>query len=340
MAWSNEEISQFQIDNNKALAEINATLNPDEGLVGSVGVFLFGQAGDLATATSVLKYRNEIFGNKKIIWFANYPHADILRYAPISEVRPWPWAGNGLPLNCPDYWPLLCTENNTLNLELAAQFEDTKDLIGGFFPAPYMIPVEKRHGWDYPNCSRKIFGVPDDWDWHPVISHSHLEECYVRDWIFNLPERRNIIFETFAGSDQSKITHEMIVRSIEICREQWKDCNIIFVSHKYLKSQEKFPESFFEQPGIYSASHLTVRECGLLTHWSKLMISVSSGIAVACSAWGMKPIPIIQFTGSFICSTKSLALGQFELVTYDDKPFENAKEEFYNKLTELLNQCR
>jgi len=183
-----------------------------------------------------------------------------------------------------------------------------------------------------------VFKIPMEWEWHPVLSHSDEEKIKAITFIEKLPATKILLFETFAGSDQSKITHEMVIESIRICKEKWKGCSIIFVSHKYLRSQEQFPEGFFEQEGIYSASEFTVRQCALLTHYSHLMISVSSGITVSCSAWEMKPIPIIQFTGSFICSTKSIALGQFELVTYDDKPMEVAKQEFYHKLEQLLIQ--
>ena len=136
MAWSSEQISTYQIHNNKMLEEVNATLRPDKNLSGKVGVFLPGQAGDLMTAMGVLKYRDQIFGNKEIIWYANQPNCDCLKYSPISEVRPWPWAGNGLPEGVPDFWPLLMNENNRLNKDLAKNYELTTDIDDGYFPAP------------------------------------------------------------------------------------------------------------------------------------------------------------------------------------------------------------
>lgn len=98
MSWTETETMTWRETNDKMLAEVNATLRPDsiKGS-GKVGIFLHGQVGDLATAMSVLKYRKELWGDKEIIWFANWPNADLLKYAPIDEVRMWPWAGNGLP---------------------------------------------------------------------------------------------------------------------------------------------------------------------------------------------------------------------------------------------------
>lgn len=337
MSWTTEEVAQFQSNNTKELAEINATLRPDKGLSGEVGVFLFGQMGDLMTAMSVLKYRREIFGDKNIIWYANSPNADCLRYAPITEVRPWPWAGNGLPVGTPDYWPLLCNSKNKLDLDKAAAFADTKTLAEGYFPAPYMVKPVDRHNIDYPNVSRKIFGVPDDYNWRPYLSFSD-EECD-KALLFAtmLPGNKNVFFETFAGSGQSLLDEEMVLRTMQICREKWGECNFIFASHKFLKKQEQFPIGFFNSPNVFNCAHFTPRQCALVAEFCDIMISVSSGITVAASAWGIKHPPIIQFCGSFICSTKSLAHNQFELITCDGKRLADAKAQYYLKLIQILN---
>ena len=201
MGWSKEVLTEWQITNNAKLKEINESLRPDPGpKTGKIGIFLFGQVGDLATAMSVLKYRNELWPNKEIVWFANWPNADLLRYAPISEVRPWPWAGNGLPEGSPDFYPLLCDENNRLNKELAKNYELTADLETGYFPAPHMVAPEKRVGLDYPNVSRKVFGIDEKAEWHPVLSWSNKE---LEKSIFGRLINKIILLETFCGSSQS-----------------------------------------------------------------------------------------------------------------------------------------
>lgn len=338
MAWSNEEISQFQIDNNKALSEINATLQPDKDLSGKVGVFAPGQMGDLMTVMSILKYRKEFFGNKQIIWFANSPNAEALKYAPLSEVRPWPWAGNGLPEGTPDFFPMLCNENNKLNLELAKDYELTKDLDEGYFPVAWMVSGEKRAGIDYPNVSRKVFGVPDIYEWHPYLSFSDSECDMVDEFIIGLGKGKKILLETFAGSGQSSLDEEMISQAINICNEFWGDCIFIFASHKFLRGNETFPTYLFEQKNVVSAANFTVRQCALIADQCDLILSVSSGITVAASCWWSFQTDILQFTGSWICSTKSLAAGRFELVTADNKPLVESKQEYYTKLKELLNE--
>lgn len=340
--WSNEEISQFQIDNNRALAEINATLQPDKGLSGKVGIFIPGQMGDLMTAMSVLKYRNEVFPGKEIVWFANFPNAEALKYAPISEIRPWPWPGNGLPKDHPgDLWPVLCNENNRLNLDLAKNYELTADLDDGWFPAPYMRTPPQRHGLDYPSVSKKIFGIPDEYKWHPYLSFSYEDERVV-DYFFKDMgiASKKVMIETFAGSGQSKFDEDMLANAMSLCNEHWPHCIFIFASHKFLKKQELFPEGLFEQPNVYSCAKLSVRQCALIAERCNLFLSVSSGITVAASTWTLKSPPIIQYTGSLVCSTKTLANGPFELVTADGKKLETSKGEYYNKLTQILNQYK
>ncbi len=339
MAWTEEEIRQHQLKNAVVLSDINTTLQPDPNRVGKVGIFLPGQNGDLITAMSVLHYRQEIFGDKAIIWFANMPNADALRYAPISEVRPWPWAGNGLPEGTPDFWPLLMNENNRLNVEKAKEYELTKDLDDGYFPAPYMLEPQKRHGIDYPNCSRKVFGVHDDAPWFPYLTYEYDEIEKVKKFFAAMPSGKVIFFETFAGSSQSKMSHGLVNRIISICRHVWQDCIFIFTSHKYLREQESFPDGWFDNEGFYSAADFTVRQCGIIAERVDLIISVSSGTTVAASASSIAPI--IQYCGSFICSTKSLAANRiFELITADGKDLNAAELEFINALTNLLNKYR
>ncbi len=339
MAWTEEEIRQHQLKNAVVLSDINTTLQPDPNRVGKVGIFLPGQNGDLITAMSVLHYRKEIFGDKAIIWFANMPNADALRYAPISEVRPWPWAGNGLPEGTPDFWPLLMNENNRLNVEKAKEYELTKDLDDGYFPAPYMLEPQKRHGIDYPNCSRKVFGVHDDAPWFPYLTYEEEEIKKVDKFFKTLPAGKKIMFETFAGSDQSKLTDGMVRESIRICNELWPDCVFIFSSHKYLRAHEVFPADLLLQTRVGWALDFTVRQCGIIAERVDLIISVSSGTTVAASA--SSTCPIIQYCGSFICSTKSLAANRvFELITADGKEPAQSQSEFFTALTNLLNKYR
>lgn len=332
MSWTNEEVSKFQTENNLRLAEINASLKPD-GVKGSgkIGIFCQGQVGDLATCMSVLKYRKELWDDKEIIWYANWPNADLLRYAPIDEVRPWPWAGNGLPEGTPDFYPLLCDENNRLKKDLAKQYELTKDLEDGYFPAPHQLSVDKRI--DYPSCSKMVFGISDEKQWHPLLSWSDEERSMVSNTMLKITQRKNVILETYFGSGQSIFDDLFTIRSIELCREKWGACNFLFASHK---NTERFRD--FE--GYISLADFTPRVASLFINYADLFIGVSSGMSVVTSAYGLKPVPKIQYCGSYTCSTVALSLGEISLITSDDKPLEQSKQEYYTKLKEVISRIK
>lgn len=341
MSWTEEQIKKFQMDNTLALELVNKTLQPDSDLSDEcVGIFAFGQNGDSSVCTGVLKYRREIFGNKKIIWFINFPNCDQLKYAPISEVRPYPWAGNGLPEGTQNFWPMLTDEDNHLKVEDAKNWELTKDLSAGFFPCPFMVVSEKRSGVEYSNVSKKVFGVPMEYEWHPFLSFSELEIAQVDEFVHDLPKRKTICIESFAGSGQSTLNDFQVRRAIKICRDMLEGCNIVLVSHKYLRDNEIFPDDLLREEGIYTAAHFSVRQCALLVGRSDLLISVSSGIAVSASCWNNNPTPIIQYTGSLQCSTAAIALGKFELITTGDKSPQAAADEFDAKLVEILNYIK
>lgn len=333
MGWSEEEVRSFQETNTKHLAEINATLQPDYKEGGKIGIFLFGQVGDLATAMSVLRYRNDLWPGKQIIWYANWPNADLLRYAPINEVRPWPWAGNGLPVGTPDFYPLLSNENNRLDLTKAGQYELTADLEGGYFPAPHMVTPDKRHGLDYPNVSRKIFGVDPSWAWHPVLSWSEEEKAHVERKATAMPLQRNVMIESFYGSGQSRWDDMFTVRTMEICREKWGHCNFLFASHKNT-------EQFKDFGGYHSLAKFTPRQAALWINHCDLFVGVSSGMSVVTSAWGLRATPKIQVCGSHTCSTVSLSLGEISLITGDGYSTEDVLRQYEHKLREVISRIQ
>lgn len=314
-------------------------------------VFMAGQAGDIMSAMSVLKYRKEVFGDSEIVWFVSNDNRDLLKYQDI-ELREFP-RGFGYPKMVYEEnkkfidagkepiwedWEPLVNEKNQMNPELKNNYPSLNDITEGYFPAPHQISVEKRHNISYPDCSKMVFGIPNSYEWHPVLLFSDEERKKVNDFIARMGNGKRIIFETFAGSSQSILSEDMVFKTMEICNDHWPNCNFIFASHKFLRGHESFPDSLRGRSNVFFASNFTVRQCGLIAEQTDLMISVSSGITVAASAWGLIQPPTAQFCGSFICSTKTLSHCRFELVTADDKTFENAKDEFYSKLIQLLNE--
>src|SRR5258708_26888760 len=106
------------IENENKLEKINAPLiHNDHDTSGKIGIFLPGGNGDIMTAMSVLKYKDIVFPNKKIIWFCNMPCADAFKFGPISEVRTYEWESLEV-----DPYTQLRTENSRLNQEIKYAF--------------------------------------------------------------------------------------------------------------------------------------------------------------------------------------------------------------------------
>jgi hypothetical protein len=205
--------------------------------------------------------------------------------------------------------------NNRLRHDRKADFEEIRDLDDGYFPAPWMYSVEGRHGIDYPNISRRCFGVDKTWGWHPYLFFSDEERAMVKTFCGSMPYSKTIMLETFGGSGQTTWDDSITRLTMDVCRNELGDCNFIFASVKYLKDSYNFPPDIMSQKGVFSIADMTVRQTALVNDYCDLMVCVSSGISVATSCWGAKPVPKLQFCNSFICSTVSLANGDIELVT-------------------------
>jgi len=308
-----------------------------------IGIFLPGANGDIMQATSVLKYKDVLWPDKDIVWFCSAPNNEILKYNDaILEIRHWPH-GWGLPERCllenpsaiADGKPLwadfstLKDSNNHLDQGHKHLFESTKDLERGYFPAPWMMSVEQRHGIDYPNVSRKVFGADPSWEWHPYLGFLDGEEKAVADFCYGLPYKKTVMLETSFYSGKSPWDDDLIRETIALCRQKLGSCNFIFACLE--------DNSRFFDVGVVSCSQFTVRQTALVNNYCDLFIGVSSGISQAVNCWGNKPTPKIQYCGSFTMSSISIANGPFELVT-TDPPSLNHREQFKTKLSDTLDK--
>jgi hypothetical protein len=290
--------------------------------VGKIGIFLPGQHGDMIQATSVLKYKDVLWPGKDIVWFCGSAHRDVLKHNDaISEVRWWPcgWglgndkcvfenidaAAKGKPL-----WGdfiVLRNPSNHLEQSRKHEFEQTKDLDEGYFPAPWMMVPGFRGDLDYPNCSRKVCGADFSWEWHPYLGFSDEERKMVEEFCLRLPHKKTIMLETESGSFKTFLDDDLIRETIAICRRKLGSCNFIFAS-------AGDNSRFFDDAGVVSCSQFTVRQTALVNNHSDLFIGHSSGISQAVNCWGNKPTPKLQYCGSFLMSSASIANGPFELV--------------------------
>jgi hypothetical protein len=186
-----------------------------------------------------------------------------------------------------------------------------------------------RNGIDYPNISKRVFGIDPSWAWHPTLYFSEEERQMVKDFCSKLPYSKTIMMETDCRSSQSTWDDSMTQETMRICREKLGPCNFIFAS------AENDISKFLDGHSSVSCSHFTVRQTALVNNYSDLFIGLSSGISVATSCWDNKPTPKIQYTSNFACSTVSLANGPIELIEIHALP--NPKNRYYESLRKVLN---
>jgi hypothetical protein len=294
---------------------------------GKIGIFLPGRNGDMMQATSVLKYKDILWPEKEIVWFCgNTPFRDILSHNDaINEIRHWP-EGWKEPELCKTQGPIaiakgepgwadfsvLKNSDNRLDQERKHDFESTQDLDEGYFPAPWMMHASLRPGVDYPNVSRKVFGADPSWEWHPYLGFSQDERNAIREFALGLPYEKTILLETNFASGKSPWDDDLTRETMAICRNKLGACNFIFACAVDISK-------FQDNAGVVSCAQFTVRQTALINNYSDLFIGISSGISQAVNCWGNKPTPKLQYCGSFIMSSVSIANGPFELVVKDPK---------------------
>jgi hypothetical protein len=198
-----------------------------------------------------------------------------------------------------------------------------------------MMSVEERREIDYPNISRKVFGADPSWEWHPYLGFSDEERKEVEEFFLKLPRKKTIMLETSASSFVSPLDDDLVRETMNMCREKLGECNFIFVS---LGGSSKFSD----EVGAVSCSCFTMRQTALVNNYCDLFVGISSGISVATSCWGNKPVPKLQYCGNFRESTVSLANGPIELVVKQDwltgASNPNHRQEFKSKLSGILGK--
>lgn len=290
---------------------------------GKIGIFLPGQNGDIMQAMSILKYKDVLWPGKEIVWFCGKLREVLKHNDAISEIRHWPegWKlGPRCELENQTAWSkgepqwadfsVLVDSNNRLDQSKKHLFESTADLDEGYFPTPWMMSLEQRHGIDYPNISRKVFGVDPSWAWHPYLGFTKQEREDVEFFCLTLPHKKTIMLETDFTSGASPWDDNLTRETMAICRQKLGPCNFIFAC----KGDNS---KFFDDDGVVSAQHFTIRQVALVNNYSDLFIGISSGVSQAVNCWGNKPTPKLIYCGSFIMSPVSIAQGEMQLVVKD-----------------------
>jgi hypothetical protein len=293
-----------------------------------IGIFVHGQHGDIALCTCILKYKEILWPGKDIVWFLNLSpekatYADMLKHNDaVSEIRDWP----------PEDFRTLMDKNGQLILNRRQDYESMKDLHNGYFPAPWaMLPNNALNDVSYSNIPRMVYGADPSLEWHPYLCFSNEEKEMVKEFCSNLPHSKTIMLETQLRSAGNFNLGEGVIKNImALCRAKFGQCNFIFAS---MMDHTKYVDDV----GVVSASHFTVRQTALVHNYCDLFIGVCSGITMAASCWGNKPVPRVEMCGSMIQSS-IIANGPVTSFICDNMSLETMNRGFENKIAEVLNK--
>jgi hypothetical protein len=295
---------------------------------GKIGIFCGEQHGDIGLCTAVLKYKDVLWPDKDIVWFANLApekatYVDMLKFNDaISEIRQQP----------PIWFRDIIDRDGHLLPEKMTDFEQTKDLDAGYYPAPWaVLPNPKLDSVNYSNIPRMVCGADPSWEWHSYLGFSDEEREMAKDFYASLPHAKTVMLETELRSAGNFQLFEDSTRNIiHQCRSKFGKCNFIFASKV---DHTKFADDI----GVVSGSQFTVRQTALLHAQCDLFIGVSSGITVAANCWGNKPVPRVEFCGSTIVSS-IMAHGPVNSFICDNLTVEQKKAGLERTLADTLSR--
>lgn len=295
---------------------------------GKIGILCSEHHGDIALCTSVLKYKDKLWPNKDVVWFCGLAperatFLDMLKYNDaILEIREWPNV----------FFKEIMDENAQLRYDKKNDFEQLKDIEIGYFPAPWAaLPNNALNAVNYANIPRMIYGADPSLEWHPYLGFSNDEREQAKDFCAALPHSKTVMLETqLKSAGDFRVDEDSIKNIMQLCRNKWGKCNFIFAS--------KLDYShLFDDPGVVSCSHFTVRQCALIHNHCDLFIGVCSGISVTSSCWGNKPVPRVEMGGSMVDYTL-IANGPVVSVICDNWSKEQMKIGFERGVQEALNK--
>lgn len=298
-----------------------------------IGIFAYGAHGDIALCTSVLKYKDILWPGKDIVWYCNLkhessPYSDMLKFNDaISEVRDWP-EQDGVQID----FRILKNEIGQLRLEQRNNVESIKDLHNGYFPAPWaMLPDNYFNTINYSNIPRIVCGADPSWEWHPYLKFSNEEREMTKEFCSKLPYSKTIMLETqLRSAGDARMSEDLIKNIMRLCRDKWVNCNFIFAS--------KLDYSHLvDDKGVVSASEFTVRQTALIHNHCDLFLGVTSGITMAASCWGNKPVPRIEMTSNTTHSSV-IANGPVTSVICENLSLEEKQRRVENAVTDILKK--
>jgi hypothetical protein len=279
--------------------------------VGIIAILNPGGVGDMLLSTSVLKYRNELWPGKDIVWYCVDQNNKVLSSVPgLKELRPVVykdrWLGWTTPHDCDLF---LATAPWMTNLP--------ERILQTNFPIDTLMTDKHKRIVEKATSTRILGG------WHPCLECSDVDRNVAETIRGLLPYDKTVMMETGYYSGQSFLTMEILERLISEIRRAWGDCNFVFVSGG---EKSLIPEG----RGMFSCSKLSLSSVVSLFNLSDAFVGVSSGLSIAVCSWDANPdVPRIELIQDPTAATRKVSRGPISTV-FDE-------EQLFTKLPEFLS---
>jgi len=276
--------------------------------VGVIGIVCPGGIGDILMSSSILKYKDELWPNKDIVWYCLDVNKRVLLNIPgIKEIRP------------------LIAEN----YKYVWYHHDVDKM---FTPCPWMniYNSDKKLPPDtlFVDKPRLIFerdmGIKIPGPWHPCLEYTPEDDNFALTLLECLPFKKTIMFETAYYSNQSFLNQDILLKIISEIQKTWGDCNFLFPSGG---ARALIPEG----NGMFFCSKLTLPPIVALHNHVDAFISVSSGISCAVCSWSASPnIPKLGIIKNPLVDISKISRGPISVALNE--------KELFEKLPKFLNK--
>jgi len=274
--------------------------------MGMIAIVSPGGVGDMLLSTSVLKYRDQFWPGKDIVWYSAKETEYVLSNVPgLKEVRnvrgEGGWTGWVESSDCEKFLvtaPWMHSISNN-------QIKIPKDTI----MIDYLKLVTE---WA---TSSRILGPL-----HPCLECSAYDNKVAETIDGCLPYPKTVMIESGYYSDQSFLNIGILEKMMEGIREKWGDCNFAFASGG---KNALLPEG----KGVFSCSKLSLSGVLALFNLCDAFIGVSSGLSWAVCSWAANPeVPRLELIKMPIAETRKSSRGPISVVWNEDQLFSKLPE--------------
>jgi hypothetical protein len=277
--------------------------------MGNIAILNPGGVGDMLLSSSVLRYKDELWPGKNVVWYCQEETKHVLsNVTGLKEVR--------LLENVKDSWYSWYEPSDCEQLLVTSPWmaKLSKSCVPIDF-SPGTLMVDKPRLIVEKATSTRILGP-----WHPCLGCSADDRNVAETIDGCLPNPRTVMLETAYYSGQSFLDMEILARMMGEIRQAWGDCNFVLVSGG---KGALLPEG----KDVFACPKLSLSAVVALFNRCDAFIGVSSGLSCAVCSWDASPdVPRLEIIRNPAAETRKSSRGPFSAVLNEEQLFAKLPE--------------